>query len=445
MTDRNTAKGSHTQSLDSAALPEGRDGWSALPHVDVDEIFGLDAEFKRDPRPEVASRDVEIGAGKMNLSIGVFVNESGKLHVSEVITHARGRRYRFEGIESPYLNQTGYAPFVDGVTRLIYGEESPAVIEGRVSTVQTVGGGNALFIGGMLYKESCAGAPSRLLLSENSWPNHPKIFNRLRFETTTFSDFDRQTRAFDGGQLLERIAQLGAPTLLLLQPSCANPTGNGAAKEWWSELRDLIARKNERGTVVTVFFDAAYQGFGTGLDADVEPIRLFAAAGIPMMTAWSGSKNFGLYGSRVGALSVATGTVAERGVVHTNLCEIVRSVQSNCPRDGVELVGDVLSDPVLLAAWNHELIRLRGELQQRRRLVADAVEARIPGYDTDFIRRGEGFFSHFGLTEGETASLKQAGIYLPMRGRVAYPLFRLGNVDYFARALKQALEPRKSS
>jgi len=440
MAEQNFSHDATNQTLHTGGLPEGRDGWSALPYVEVDEIFGLDAAFKRDPRPEVTAKDVEVGAGKMNLSIGVFVNDSGKLHISDVITHARGRRANSGGVESPYLNQTGYAPFLDGVNRLIYGEESAPLAEGRVSTVQTVGGGNALFIGGMLYKESCDGEQPRLLLSENSWPNHPKIFNRLRYETTTYSDFDKKTRAFNGDKLLELVDSLQAPTLLLLQPSCSNPTGNGASKEWWVQLRDLVSRKNANGTVVTVFFDAAYQGFGESLAADVEPVRLFVKAGIPTMTSWSGSKNFGLYGARVGALSVATSTVTERALVHTNLCEIVRSIQSNCPRDGVELVGDVLSDPMLIAAWNQELLRLRSQLRQRRELVAEAIENRIPGYDTGFIRNGQGFFSHFGLTDQQAASLKESGVYLPMKGRVTFPLFRLVNVDYFARALKKALE-----
>jgi aromatic-amino-acid transaminase len=311
--------------------------------------------------------------------------------------------------------------------------------DGRISTVQSVGGGNALFLGAMLYKESCDGVEPRLLLSENSWVNHPKIFGRLRYDISTVADFSRKTREFNGEAFLESVDALSAPTLILLQASCGNPTGNVASKEWWSTLKDLVLRKIDSGVDLTVFFDAAYQGFGKGLQEDVAPVRLFVDAGIPVMTAWSGSKNFGLYGARVGALSVATQSSAEKALVHTNLCEIVRSVQSNCPRDGAELVGDVLSNPMLITVWNQELARLRSELKSRRELVASALESHIPGFDTRFIRNGEGFFSHFGLTDSQSASLKEAGIYLPMKGRVAYPLFRSGNVDYFARALKKAL------
>ncbi|MFM1846667.1 MAG: hypothetical protein RL417_141 [Pseudomonadota bacterium] len=164
MTERDVSRQSAVESFEGSALPRGRDGWAALPYVEADEIFALDAAFKRDPRLEVSSSEVDVGNGKMNLSIGVFVNEAGALHVSEAVTHARGRRQRFEGVPSPYLNQTGYAPFIEGVDRLLYGAESSAMADGRISTVQSVGGGNALFLGAMLYKESCDGVEPRLLL-----------------------------------------------------------------------------------------------------------------------------------------------------------------------------------------------------------------------------------------------------------------------------------------
>ena len=430
--------------LDNETVGVDRGAWSGLEYVEVDEIFGLDAAFKLDPRPEVRSADVAVGAGKMNLSIGVFVHESGELHVSEVINHARGRRHRAEGISTPYLNQTGYAPFIAGVERLIYGVESSVIGEGRVSTVQSVGGGNALFMGGMLYKEAQDNAQPHVLLSENSWVNHPKIFNRLGYHLTTVTDFDRQTRTFNGAAFLEAVENLSSPTLILLQPSSVNPTGNVAPAVWWHELKELLVRKNEAGGALTVFFDVAYQGLGYGLREDVAAVRLFAEAGIPTMTAWSGSKNFSLYGSRVGALTVTTATPTERGLVHANLCEIVRAVQSNCPRDGAELVGDVLSDPKLIAVWNQELAVMRSVLKARRDLVAKALESHIPGYDTSFIRQGEGFFSHLGLTDRQTEALRESGIYFPMKGRIAYPLFRAGNVEYFAQALKQVLDASDS-
>jgi aspartate/tyrosine/aromatic aminotransferase len=45
------------------------------------------------------------------------------------------------------------------------------------------------------------------------------------------------------------------------------------------------------------FFDAAYQGFGTGdLDEDAWPVRYFLKENFQMFVAQSLAKNMGLYG-----------------------------------------------------------------------------------------------------------------------------------------------------
>lgn len=47
------------------------------------------------------------------------------------------------------------------------------------------------------------------------------------------------------------------------------------------------------------------QGFASGsLDADAQPVRMFVADGGELFVAQSYAKNLGLYGERVGALSI---------------------------------------------------------------------------------------------------------------------------------------------
>ena len=48
-----------------------------------------------------------------------------------------------------------------------------------------------------------------------------------------------------------------------------------------------------------------FQGFASGsLDADAQPVRMFVADGGECLIAQSYAKNMGLYGERVGALSI---------------------------------------------------------------------------------------------------------------------------------------------
>ena len=51
----------------------------------------------------------------------------------------------------------------------------------------------------------------------------------------------------------------------------------------------------------------AYQGFASGdLEKDSYGLRLFSDQGVKMALAQSYAKNFGLYGQRVGCLSMLT-------------------------------------------------------------------------------------------------------------------------------------------
>jgi aspartate aminotransferase len=52
---------------------------------------------------------------------------------------------------------------------------------------------------------------------------------------------------------------------------------------------------------------ASFQGFASGdLDADAAALRMFTRAGCELLLAQSYAKNMGLYGERVGALSVVS-------------------------------------------------------------------------------------------------------------------------------------------
>jgi aspartate aminotransferase len=67
------------------------------------------------------------------------------------------------------------------------------------------------------------------------------------------------------------------------------------------------------------FFDCAYQGFASGdLDRDAFAVRYFVEQGFELFIAQSFAKNLGLYGQRVGCLTV---------VVHDK--EVVKPMHSN--------------------------------------------------------------------------------------------------------------------
>ena len=91
------------------------------------------------------------------------------------------------------------------------------------------------------------------------------------------------------------------PGAIVLLHACAhNPTGVDPTQDQWKGIHQLIRSKG-----LLPFFDNAYQGFASGsLDPDAYSVRLFVGDGGECLIAQSYVKNMGLYGERVGALSV---------------------------------------------------------------------------------------------------------------------------------------------
>lgn len=113
--------------------------------------------------------------------------------------------------------------------------------------------------------------------------------------------------------------------------------------EQWKQLSEVIKAKK-----LLPFFDNAYQGFASGDAAkDAASLRMFVEDGHLICMIQSFSKNFGLYGHRVGTLSVVGSNEEEAQRVVSQLKVVIRPMYSNPPRHGARIVTTVLSDPQL--------------------------------------------------------------------------------------------------
>lgn len=101
-----------------------------------------------------------------------------------------------------------------------------------------------------------------------------------------------------------------------------------------------------------VLFDVAYQGFASGdPENDAFALRHFAENGVPILATQSFAKNFGLYGERVGALHVITGSAEETEKVLSQLLIVIRPMYSNPPVYGSRVIEVALSDAELTSLW----------------------------------------------------------------------------------------------
>ena len=73
-----------------------------------------------------------------------------------------------------YLPIDGLTAYDSAVKALVFGAQAPAVQDGRVATVQTLGGTGALKIGADFLRQLTPSA--KVLVSNPSWDNHKALF-----------------------------------------------------------------------------------------------------------------------------------------------------------------------------------------------------------------------------------------------------------------------------
>jgi len=182
------------------------------------------------------------------------------------------------------------------------------------------------------------------------------------------------------------------------------------------------------------------EGFAEGIDADAAAVHHFLAAGIPFFVSSSFSKNFSLYGERVGALSIVTGSRDEAERVLSQLKRVIRTNYSNPPTHGAALVADVLASGELRAQWEEELGGMRRRIRAMREGLRQRLEAAVPGKDFSFVTEQRGMFSYTGLTPEQVERLKsEYGIYAVRSGRICIAALNARNLDYVAEAIAAVL------
>jgi len=332
-----------------------------------------------------------------------------------------------------YLPIDGIAAYDKAVKTLLFGNDSKAVQESRVVTVQALGGTGGLKIGADFLKQI---APqSEVWISDPSWENHRQLFEAAGFAVKAYPYYEPKTRGLDFAGMKGALDVLPAGTIVVLHACCHNPTGVDLTKEQWPQILEIV---KARGLIP--FLDLAYQGFADGLEADAYAARLFGEAMSPVFLSSSFSKSFSLYGERVGALSVVAGSAEETVRVLSQLKRTVRTNYSNPPTHGGQIVATVLGSPQLTNLWDRELGAMRDRIKAMRKALADGIQKRVPGSDWSFALRQRGLFSYSGLTKEQVRRLREDNsIYAIDSGRLCVAALNSKNVDYVADSIAKII------
>jgi aromatic-amino-acid transaminase len=386
-----------------------------------DPIFAIVEAFQRDPRP-----------GKVNLSIGIYFDEEGRLPVLPSVQQAEARILAAGGAKS-YLPMEGDAAARAQVQALLFGAGHPAVTSGRIATIQTVGSSGGLRVGADFLK---AWLPdSAVWVSDPTWDNHRSMFEGSGFAVHTYPYYDAATGGLRFEAMLEVLRTLPARSIVLLHACCHNPTGVDLTPAQWDAIVPVLRERE-----LLPYVDLAYQGFGDGMHEDAYAVRALADAGIVFFVANSFSKSMSVYGERCGALSVVCADAAEAALVLGQLKFTVRRNYSSPAIHAGQIVAHVLGDADLRATWEAEVGAMRERIARMRRSLHGVLAAKLPGRDFSYFLTQRGMFSYTGLAPAQVDRLRdEFGVYLVRSGRMCVAGLNAGNVERTAEAMAAVL------
>ena len=395
--------------------------FSAVEMAPRDPILGLNEQFAADTNPK-----------KVNLGVGVYFDDKSKLPLLACVQAAE-KALMDKAASRGYLPIDGIAAYDSAVKVLVFGAESAAVQEGRIATVQALGGTGGLKIGADFLKK--INPEAQVLISDPSWENHRALFTNAGFKVQTYAYYDADKRGVNFDGMLASLNAAAPGTIVVLHACCHNPTGYDITPAQWDQVIEVIKAKQ-----LVAFLDMAYQGFGHGIAEDGAVIGKFVAAGLNFFVSSSFSKSFSLYGERVGALSVVCGNKDEAARVLSQLKIVIRTNYSNPPTHGASVVAAVLNTPELRQQWEQELGGMRVRIKQMREKLVEGLKAAGVQRDMSFITQQIGMFSYSGLSKEQMVRLRnEFGVYGTDTGRMCVAALNSGNVEYVCQAMAKVL------
>lgn len=380
-----------------------------------DPILQLAVDFKQDQRPN-----------KVNLGIGAYKTEEGASWVLPSVIQAE-KNILTGRLDKDYLPIDGDATCLDHVTQLLLGDALTEDVKRRTVTVQTVGGTSALRLASDYLRLA---GPRSIYISEPTWPNHLNLCHQAQLSVKRYPYYSDLTHTVDLEALLNSMKSMPQSSAVLLHVCCHNPTGCDLTTEQWQRVLSALQQH-----MLFPLFDIAYQGFAEGVQEDAAALRACVRQGTECFIANSFSKNFGLYGERMGTLTAVCKTEEKAHTLRKQLKTLIRRSFSNPPLHAERIIKAILSSYSLRKQWESEVAAMRARIKAIRALFVAKLEEKS-GRSFSFINQERGLFTYGWLSLEQVRKLKSNyAIYLPDNGRLAVSGLNAANIDYVVDAL----------
>ena len=331
--------------------------WAKIPLAPPDKILGLTEAF----RANTASNKVDLG-------VGAYRTDDGKPFVLESVREAE-RRILSRHLDHEYAGIAGVQSFLNLSIEFVYGHNSTAIKDSRIAAIQSISGTGGCRVAAEFFSQNF-GRGTKIYIPSPTWPNHINILKQAGLTHEYYPYYDAVNKSLNFNALMDFLHTVPENSVILLHVCAHNPTGCDPSKSQWDAISSIMKQR-----YLIPFLDCAYQGFASGdPETDAYAVRKFVSDGHQFVLSQSFAKNFGLYGERIGAVSVVTSSSEEKERVLSQLKQIARPMYSNPPVYGARLVAEILGDSKLCQLWAAECGGMATRIQAMRILLRENIE-----------------------------------------------------------------------
>nr|BBA45751.1 glutamate oxaloacetate transaminase, mitochondrial-like [Pachyrhynchus infernalis] len=393
--------------------------WDHVELAPPDAIFGVTEGWKKDKNSK-----------KVNVGVGAYRDDSGKPYILPSVRKAEEKIFN-QKMNHAYVLQDGHHEFCKLAAELAFGKDSCVLQNNLNVTAQSVSGTGALRLGAAFLAKFFQGNKV-IYFPKPTWGNHKNIFAAEGFEGKFYRYYDAETIGLNFRGMREDISKIPEKSVILFHAVAHNPTGIDPTMDEWKEITYICKKRK-----LLVFFDMAYQGFASGdTEKDAAAVRLFVDDGHEIILAQSFSKNMGLYGQRVGTVTILTSCEEEQEKVLSQMKAIILGMYMCPPIHGPRIVAEILGNPIPRSEWLKDLKGMADRIISARKALVDNLKKAGSTKNWDHITKQIGMFCYTGLTPDQVKKIsKEHSIYLTADGRISVAGVGTKNVEYLAHAM----------
>lgn len=331
----------------------------------------------------------------INATLGVLLDDNGDICYSKVFDEVSLTLTPNE--KFPYENVLGPEVLRDNILKFLHQEK---FLQKPNVTMISAGGTGALSNIVSVFSEN-----GGLVVSDLCWNNYYEIAKTFKVDVYDFNTFDGENynlKAFENA-IDKAIIEKDNIIIILNTPS-HNPTGYDLTNEELEQIVEMINKKVVSNKKITLVLDIAYYNFG--LNQNLDPF-LKISEDINLAIVYSFSKSFGIYGFRLGTLTLISKDAKELEHVFNAHS---RTKWSNPNKLGCSVLTKILTNDEYCKIIYDEIEHHKQLLENKARILKTSLEENnIKTYPYM-----SGFFLSIPVDNPEEVALElsKKGIYL---------------------------------